>query len=207
MRNIIISEEQLNQLIEQPSIMQEDAVEIPNTPNTMSFWHGGNLDSYEDVISQKSGRYQYGPGLYLTTKYDDAKQYAKGSRKLYLVTVNLGNDLENIQFSVNAVNDFIKKYTIRNKQSELLTRIAQRTSEQGTVPGFIMNNLIINFDAIKPANTKYLRQFFIDNGADYNIVDNAFGWGEKMMVLFNMNKIASVRRINPNDQITKFDLH
>lgn len=206
MSKIIISEQQLKLLVEDLAL-KEDVVDIPNIPNTMNFWHGGNLDNYEDVISQKSGRYQYGPGLYLTTKYDDAKQYAKGSRKLYLVTVNLGNDLDNSQFDLNSVVNFIKKYVIKNKQQEIINRLSQRVSENGTIPGFIMNNLIINFDAIKPINTKYLRQFFIDNGADYNIVDNAFGWHEKMMVLFNMNKIASIRKINPDDKIMKFDLH
>ena len=57
----------------------------------------------------------------------------------------------------------------------------------------ILNNLIINFDAIKPGNTKYLRQFYIDNGIDYNIVDNSFGWHEKMMVLINMKKIKNIQ--------------
>jgi hypothetical protein len=85
--------------------------------------------------------------------------------------------------------------------------LKKRADEQNMIPGFIMNNLIINYDAIKPSNTKYLRQFYINNGIDYNIVNNPFGWGETMMVLFNMKKIKEVKRVNPKDNIVKYDLH
>lgn len=95
----------------------------------MSFWHGGNLHDNYEAISQKRGRYEYGPGLYLITKYDEAIKYTKGQRK-----------------------------------------------------------------------------FYIDNNIDYNIVYNPFGWGEKMMVLFNMRKIVNIKRIFPKDKISQYDL-
>ena len=42
----------------------------------MNVWHGGKLeDSYQDSISHKKGRWEHGPGLYLTTHYDTAKKY------------------------------------------------------------------------------------------------------------------------------------
>ena len=44
--------------------VNEDLIKIPNFPNTMNFFHGGNLDYIDDNISQKIG-----------------------SRKLYLVSV------------------------------------------------------------------------------------------------------------------------
>lgn len=58
----------------------------------------------------------------------------------------------------------------------------------------------------KPTNTQKLRQFYIDNGVDYEIIDNAFGWGEKMMVLYNMKKIVNVIQIKPGDKIEQYDL-
>ena len=78
---IIITEAQLGQIMESET-------------NTMTFWHGGNLDDYnQGAINQKAGRYEYGPGLYLITKYSEAIKYAKGSRKLYKVTVEKGNNI------------------------------------------------------------------------------------------------------------------
>lgn len=190
---LILNETQFNKIV-------ENEIVADNDPNTMSFWHGGNLENYEDVISQKSGRFQYGPGLYLTTKYDDAIKYAKGSRKLYLVTVYKGNEMDNSSIDFDNVILFIKKYVIKSSQNEIINALSKRVTNN-TVPSFILNNLIINFDAIKPGNTKYLRQFYIDNGIDYNIVDNAFGWHEKMMVLFNMKKIKNIQVIRSNDKI------
>lgn len=193
MKRLIVTETKFNKIF-------ENQIVADNDPNTMSFWHGGNLENYEDVISQKSGRFQYGPGLYLTTKYDDAIKYSKGSRKLYLVTVYKGNEMDNSSIDFDNVILFIKKYVIKSSQNEIINALSKRVTNN-TVPSFILNNLIINFDAIKPGNTKYLRQFYIDNGIDYNIVDNAFGWHEKMMVLFNMKKIKNIQVIRPNDKI------
>jgi hypothetical protein len=68
----------------------------PNIPNTLNFWHGGNLDEFDDIISQKNGRYEYGAGFYITTHYGTAEKYAKGKRKLYLITVEEGLDIKNV---------------------------------------------------------------------------------------------------------------
>lgn len=198
---IIITEEQFKRLV-------EDDIVAPDIPNTMTFWHGGNLDDYsEESIAQKSGRFEYGPGLYLITKYSEAIKYAKGNRKLYMVTVEIGNDLDDTKINFDEVTKFINKYIIPSKRNEIIERLKTRIDQQNTIPGFIMNNLIINYDAIKPGNTKYLRQFYVNNGVDYNIVKNPFGWGETMMVLFNMKKIKQIKRVNPKDNIVKYDLH
>ena len=52
---------------------------------------------------------------------------------------------------------------------------------------------------IKPFKTKYLKDFFVKNGIDYDIVENYFGWGEKMMVLYNTDKIKEIVKVNPAD--------
>jgi len=46
----------------------------------------------------------------------------------------------------------------------------------------------------------------VDNGIDYQIVSNAFGWGETMLVLYNMDKITDTKRVMPNDEIIEYDL-
>jgi hypothetical protein len=59
------------------SLMSENVIVPPDIPNTQNFWHGGNLDDYNDIIAQKTGRYEWGPGLYITTHYDTAKNTQK----------------------------------------------------------------------------------------------------------------------------------
>lgn len=170
----------------------------------MKFWHGGNLDDYSDVIAQKNGRHEYGPGLYLTTKYDVVTRYTKGSRKLYIVTVNPGNEISDVYIHADKINEFIRLYVKRNLQKMVVERLKDYL-KNGQIKGNIFLNCMVNTNAIKSTDTINLRQFLIDNGIDYEMVDNAFGFGEKMMVLFNMKKIANVERITSHKQITTYD--
>jgi hypothetical protein len=186
-------------------IIQESIIVPPQIPGTMNFWHGGNLDEYDDVIAQKAGRYEYGPGLYIITKYEVASKYAKGSRKMYLITVEKGVDINDAFFNFDTAKEFVNQYVIKNKRKEVFERM-EKFKKEDKIKGFVFNNILINEKAVKPINTQKLRQFYIDNGVDYEIIDNAFGWGEKMMVLYNMKKIVNVIQIKPGDKIEKYDL-
>ena len=177
----------------------------PSIPNTMNFWHGGNLDDYNDIIAQKNGRYKYGAGLYITTCYGTAKKYAKGSRKLYLVTVEKGLDIADAFLDLEKVKEFVSMYVIGSKRKILMDRLVKYTDDDKVVAD-VFNNIILNEEAIKSTNTRYLRNFFVESGIDYEIVDNPFGYREKMMVLYNMKKIVNVTQIKPTDEITVFDL-
>lgn len=171
----------------------------------MSFYHGGNLDNYDDVIAQKNGRYEYGPGLYMITHYDTALKYSKGSRKLYLVTVERGVDIQDAFLDMNSVLDFVKSYIIGSKRKEILERL-QKHIQDGKVKAHVFNNVVLNGKAIKSTNTRFLRGFYVNNGIDYEMVFNPFGWGEDMMVLYNMKKIVNVIQIKPGDTVSTYDL-
>lgn len=186
--------------------ISEDVITPPNIPNTMNFWHGGNLDDYSDVIAQKNGRYEYGAGLYLITHYDTALKYAKGSRKLYLITVENGVDINKAFLDINKVKDFINTYVLGSMRKMVWERL-QRFIDGDNVKAYVFNNIILNEKAIKSTNTRYLREFYVTNGIDYDIVNNPFGWGEKMMVLYNMKKIVNIIQIKPKDKIEVFNLH
>jgi hypothetical protein len=186
-------------------IINEKIITPPNIPNTLNFWHGGNLNEYNETIAQKNGRYEYGAGLYLTSYYDIAKKYAKGSRKLYLITVEIGNDINDSLLPINDLIEFINQYVITNKRKEII-EILQKYNKNGFIKGNIFNNIILNQKAIKSVNTQYLREFYIKNNIDYEIVDNAFGYHENMMVLYNMKKIKNIIRVESGDKIETFDL-
>lgn len=189
------------------SEIKEKAIfKIPEIPGTTNFWHGGNLDTYDDVIAQKNGRYEYGPGLYLTTQFEVAEKYAKGSRKMYLVTVANGVDIRNAILSEQAVQNFIKSYIIGSKRKEIWDRL-QKYRVGGGFKAYVFNNIILNEKAIKSTNTAQLRQFYVDNGIDYELVDNAFGWGETMMVLYNMKKIVQATPLKPGETPEKYNFH
>jgi hypothetical protein len=175
------------------------------TSSSLTLWHGGNLDFGQDFIAHKGGRWEYGPGLYLTTHYGTAKKYAKGSRKLYQVVVEKGTDIQDVSLPLEKVKDFLDTYGIKAKKKEIL-EILQKREKEGGIEADILVNVLVNESAIKNTNTDQLRKFLVENGVDYSIVDNAFGWHERMLVLFNMKKIISKQVIKSTDKIADFDL-
>ena len=185
--------------------LNEKIITPPNIPNTKNYWHGGNLDDYNEIISQKNGRYEYGAGLYITTHYDTAKKYSKGSRKLYLITVENGVDINKSYLPVDKAIEFIMMYIIKNLRKEIISRLQKYITDDG-IKASIFNTIILNEKAIKSTNTSHLRQFYVDNGIDYDIVNSPFGWGEEMMVLYNMKKIVNVIQVDSKDIIEVYDL-
>lgn len=183
----------------------EAVVTAPDIPNTKSYWHGGNLDNYDDIIAQKNGKYEYGPGLYVINHYDTAQKYSKGSRKMYMVTIEDGQDINDSKIKMDAINDFIDEYVIGSKRKEIKKRFEKYVSD-GEVKAYIFNNMMVNEKAVKPSNTKAWREFLVSNGIDYELVHNPFGWGETMCVLYNMKKIKQVQQIGPKDTIEDYDM-
>jgi len=170
---------------------------------TLTLWHGGNLDEYNESVNHKTGRWEFGPGLYLTTHWETARKYSKGSRKLYRITIQSGNDAASTQIAYEEAVKFVKETVGRAKQKEVLERLSKYSSRL-SADTFI--NIIINNDAIKSSNSGVLRSFLVQNGVDYSIQDNAFGWNERMVVLFNMGKIIKKEVIRGSDPIDTYDL-
>lgn len=182
----------------------EELISPSAEPNTMSFYHGGQLDyGFEDTVNHKKGRFEYGPGLYLITRYATAATYAKGSRKLYLVTVKKGTDIEDIIISKDIVLDWLNKNLSSNKKNLVLKYIENRFP----TPAYILNNIMINHDILTSKNSNSFRKFLVENGIDYSIVNSPFGWTHsKMLVVFNFKKIVSVKKITPKDKVEYYDL-
>lgn len=172
--------------------------------DTMQFWHGGNLD---EETSPKTGRWEYGPGLYLITHYSTAKKYAKGGRKLYKITVETGRDSSEISIHIDNIKSFVNMYCIGSKKKDILTNLTKYI-QNDSVSADILINIVINYEGLKNSNARYFRDFLISSGVDYTIVKNPFGWNdEKMMVLYNMNKIVKTQVIKPTDKIEQFSLN
>jgi hypothetical protein len=178
----------------------------PSTdPNTMSFWHGGNLDNINSFTNQRKGKFEFGSGLYLTTHYGTAERYARGSRKLYMVTVSKGMDMNDVNVPVTKLMNYFDINMPATKKKAFLSYI-ERYNKNGSISLHIVNNIMINHELLKSSDTESFKNFIVSCGADYLMVDNAFGWHEKMMVLFNNKKIVKITRVNPKDTIEVFNL-
>lgn len=181
------------------------ANEVITESSTLTLWHGGNLNDNLSLIAQKKGRFEYGSGLYATTHYGTAIKYAKGSRKLYRIVLSKGNSANDNPVNFDAALNFVDSFVIKAKREEIKLRM-EKWREGDGISAYIFNNIILNNDAIKPSNTRELSQFLVDQGIDYLLVPNAFGWGEMMVVIFNLQKIANISRVMPKEKIEQFDL-
>ena len=121
----------------------ENTVELSKEPGTMSLWHGGNLTSDLVLIPQKTGRFEYGAGLYATTHYDTARKYSKGSRKLYLLTLSQGTDANKAHVEYDKALGFINQFVPKAKRNEIIQRI-DRYNQNGMIPAYVFNNVILS---------------------------------------------------------------
>jgi hypothetical protein len=174
-------------------------------------WHGGRdvEYSYDEVRSHKGGRWEHGPGLYLTTSYTTASKYAKGGGKLYKVTVNLtGNEMDDVVIPFDDMADFVKRFVVGSKRPDMITDLKNnmaRTKTDG-VRAAVLVNLCLNYGAIQNTKTSVLRQFLIDHGVDYSVVNNYGGSHETVVVVINPKIIKKVEIIPASTVKDNFNL-
>ena len=175
------------------------------TASTLTLWHGGRLDdAYDESMSHSKGRWEYGPGLYLTTHYSTAQKYAKGGRKFYRVTISSGNDARVTDVPLQDAKTFVESHVTRSKMVDTIQAM-DRNSERG-LKADVFINILLNRGSLPATRSGKLREFLVQHGVDYEIVDNAFGWGERMIVLFNMAKIIKKEVVAPKEKLEVFDL-
>lgn len=180
-----------------------------NSDNTLTLWHGGrNLESsYHEFAPHKGGRWEHGPGLYLTNHYDIAARYAKGGNKLYKVTIRQGRDSDDVQIPFDDVSDFAKRLIKGKARKEFLEMCQTNMQRRGLsgVPAKVVSTLALNLEAIQNSNTGELRRFLVDHGADYTFVQNYHG-GASVYVIHNPRVIKRVEIIKGSDVKDDFEL-
>lgn len=167
---------------------------------TLTLWHGGrNLEnSYRSFQHSRKGKWEHGPGIYLTTHYERAASYAKGGGKTYLVEFKEGNNIDDIQLSLSSAYEFVNQHVIKKKAKEVIESIKEnsnRTSDNQCIKASYFLNIMINFEAIASSKTHHLNQFLVDNQVDYSIVNYFGGRPETVFVIFNNKIIHHVQSV------------
>ncbi len=182
---------------------------VESSDSTLTLWHGGrNLESsYHEFAPHKGGRWEHGPGLYLTNHYDIAARYAKGGNKLYKVTIVKGQDSDDVTIPFEDVSDFAKRMIKGKARKEFLEMCQTNMQRRGLsgVPAKVVSTLALNLEAIQNSNTGELRRFLVDHGADYTFVQNYHG-GASVYVIHNPKVIKRVEIIKGSDVNGDFEL-
>ena len=172
-------------------------IELFEDANTMSLWHGGRgLEySYSEMRPHKKGQWEHGPGLYLTTHYDTAAQYAKGGGSVYSVTIKYGTEISSVSISLEKAIEFVKRNSIQKFQKEIIADLnnVDNRNKTGNIPIGTLVNLCLNYDALSTKNTINLRKFLVENGVDYEISRGYGGRNETIVIVFNPKIIQNVK--------------
>lgn len=174
----------------------------------LQLWHGGrDLEySYRELRGSKNGKWEHGAGLYLTTHYDTALSYSKGGGKTYLISLDIDpdKDLYSKKIKMEEALNFISKNCKKNKLSLLSTDLHENLKRSGNMEHIsldVLQNLIINHEAIVHSKSYLLNQFIIDCGVQYGIVPRFKGRDEQVLVIYDRSVIKKVKAI-PSKEVT-----
>lgn len=170
----------------------------------MELWHGGrDLEyNYRAPKPCAKGRWEGGPGLYLTTHYETAYKYSKGGGKTYKVDFELGNNQADVYIPLDKVIDFVSKSVAVKHRKNIISDIhdnAKRLGNFESVKSEVLVNLCINYEALTPKKTVELNRFLVENNVDYGTITNYSGRPETVIVLYNLDLIQKVKAIPSKD--------
>ena len=170
----------------------------------ITMYHGGrDLEySYSDFVPAKKNRWEFGPGLYVTSHFDRARSYAKGGGKVYKVEFELGKPIEVVKIPFDDVNGFIMSNVVGKLREQVLEDIhgnMKRMNLTSHVEADVFLNLMINYDAVIGKKTVDLAKFLVEQGVDY-LADHRFGGrDETICAIFNRKAIKRVKSVKPSD--------
>ena len=165
---------------------------------TRELWHGGRLPGLISSIKPPTkGKWEMGPGLYLTTHYSTAQRYAKGNKATYKIQLARGTELSRITVDKNTLFDFIEQTYSKVNAQVLLSyynnpaNVVRSTKEGRFVLGPLLN-LTINDELLSSSKAAKLTEFFVQCGADYSINEHFCGRTETVLVLYNPKLLKRV---------------
>lgn len=137
------------------------------------FWHGGSRwHDRPEVRAPRKGRYECGPGIYLTTSYLRARKYAAGGKVTTLVTLaDSVRWLEQAKLPLQQLVDFLRTAPrLRNRhqliEDFLLRQVARQLAMADLCPVEHLVNLLINAEALTGKVGLYLAEWLSINGID-----------------------------------------
>lgn len=165
---------------------------IESETGTFQMWHGSRRwDGSPEIRAPRAGRYEAGPGIYLTTHYATARKYAKGGGTTFLVTVDRSFRLaENVVIPLEVAIDFVKQ-RMRHK-AKIIADLKMNAARQNTagVIASVLINLTVNYEAGAGNAGLALAKFLREQGVDASL--EAPTGQEQWLVVINPRIIRSM---------------
>lgn len=165
----------------------------------IKLYHGGSMwETTPQYFPAKKGRYEGGNGIYLTTSYETARKYAKGSKIVLAVYVKPDyKKIWDVLVPVQEMIDFLSSIRMKNKKKVIDAIKASVDRQNKTVlPAAILNNLIVNFEAGSGEAGVLVNQFLVSKGVDAEVTNKG---AEDWLVVFNPRIIVKWEKVKPSE--------
>lgn len=170
----------------------------------IELWHGGSRwEGSPEVRPPRQGKYECGPGIYLTTSYLRARKYAGGSKVTTKAT--LAEDirwLERAQLPLRELMDYAKTAPRLPGRAKLLDDLVRRYAESDAAMDDLCDvsrlvNLLINSESLAGKPGVHLAAWLASKGIDASL-HHPMG-GEQWVIVFNPSVIKSHRVVASKD--------
>lgn len=153
----------------------------------MELWHGGRRwEGGPEIQAPKRGRYECGPGIYLTNKYDRARKYAKGGGvTLKVKLADTVRWLEEARLPVATLESYVRDTRGLRKKADILEDLRSAAERMGgdTLPASFLVNLCVNHEAVAGEQGVRLAAWLAEQGIDASM--HSVNAEEDWVVVFN----------------------
>lgn len=176
----------------------------------MDFWHGGTRwVGRPEIRPAEKGRYECGPGLYLTTHYLRAKKYTGGGKVTTRVT--LSDEvrwLEDARLPMREMVEFLSSTPRIKGRQQLLSDLVDRFDDRGQgldvlSPVSRLVNLMVNAESLSGQVGIELASWLASKGIDASFHKPGSG-AEQWVIVFNPMIIQS-HRVVPASAVSLSD--
>lgn len=167
----------------------------------IKMWHGSKRwDGNPEVRPPRKGRYEAGPGIYLTTSYFRAKSYAKGGGSTMLITLDPNLIFANqVPIPVDEAIKFIREVPRMKKKNQIVEDIKNNAtrSNKDWISAEVIVNLFVNHEAGAGEPGVILANWLRSRGVDATLHHESTK--EEWIVVIDPSVIRSVKRISANE--------
>jgi hypothetical protein len=174
--------------------------ELAEPADTFLMWHGSRRwDGRPEIRAPREGRYEAGPGIYLTNRYMTAAKYAKGGGSTMLVAIDRHLRMAwDVDVPLADAIAFVKATRMGHKK-EIIADLQANASRknQDTVKAAVLINLTVNYRAGSGNAGLALARFLREHGVDASLEDQS--GSEQWLVVINPQIIRSIKPVRASD--------
>jgi hypothetical protein len=163
------------------------------------FYHGAQRwEGTPSIVAHRKGHAEHGAGIYLTTSWTTASNYAKGGGSVYRFEVapDVGW-LEDARLPVAETVRWVKSLPRLKGKADIVATLERVAGRVGpSIPAETLIAAFVNFGASAGQHGPSLAEYLVAHGIDASHVSRS---GEDWVVVFNPAKVLRVTRVPARD--------